>query len=657
MNTAGTPVNHMRRLGTTLIEVLVVIVVFTIGILAVAQIFPKGFRILDQSRRTAVAVALARDLGEQLKAHPESLPEEIVPVAEDGSGLLVVDPARSPYDLGPQGQLLTQAGVLTSASNVAFGDWQRLTGANVMRRVIGESAKISAPRQVGLTPEYYGSPTILQFGPIDYRPGSGNMSVYGNDLVSHQGLPAAGDVRDDSEYFITNANTASISLSLPSGETGRNYRVSFSAYVTVGGQTQRQEFIGLGPVNVAAQTPANGEYPLVTVALQTLINPTPLLSVDTSTIRVQRFFDQIAKNASFVAAGETVPNPYKFKLLNESLGVLLFSPEAYNVSVLKPDGRHEALIARVNYDVYDWRIIREDFRVTSETPSLHELAVRGMKVSNEQGPDGRPNGLMFGEAAPATAGFADMSSANAIASDNFMLVDLDTGGVYCEISKTVAGKRLISVDKSLGVITFTTLDASQAGTIGELLLPDGNTRSVKLDGRAVRALYMTKNEFSAQVLKGAAQYRRATAPTNLGTAEYYAGPLGDATKIYFSRSNQGRKINVGEIHYFRAGETTARALYSQDFLVDFPRVDASGLGLPAIDLKDVDPLAASLDYTSGYAARDIKGASIAVRVLWNPEIFRLQASPAANMTALEQWGRNWRRSTDDTFIVRAEVIR
>ena len=44
-----------RRAGTSLVELLVVIVVFLIGILAILQIFPGGLRVLATSRSNAVA--------------------------------------------------------------------------------------------------------------------------------------------------------------------------------------------------------------------------------------------------------------------------------------------------------------------------------------------------------------------------------------------------------------------------------------------------------------------------------------------------------------------------------------------------------------------------------------------------------------------------
>src|SRR5471030_2274065 len=73
-----------RTLGTTLIEILVVIVVFLVGILAVIQIFPKGFKLLLLNRSKMTAQALAREYVEMMKSRSDQLPEQIVSAYYDG---------------------------------------------------------------------------------------------------------------------------------------------------------------------------------------------------------------------------------------------------------------------------------------------------------------------------------------------------------------------------------------------------------------------------------------------------------------------------------------------------------------------------------------------------------------------------------------------
>jgi len=68
------------RHGTSLVELLVVMVVFLVGILAIVQIFPGGFRVLNTTRNNSVASAFARQQIEQLKSRSEQLPDAIVPI-------------------------------------------------------------------------------------------------------------------------------------------------------------------------------------------------------------------------------------------------------------------------------------------------------------------------------------------------------------------------------------------------------------------------------------------------------------------------------------------------------------------------------------------------------------------------------------------------
>ena len=90
--------------GTTLIEVLVVIVIFLIGILAIVQVIPGGFRILRDTRDTSIGTALGRAEMERLKTNESQLPEMILPVTYTwlaGSVIIQADPNRRADDLGP----------------------------------------------------------------------------------------------------------------------------------------------------------------------------------------------------------------------------------------------------------------------------------------------------------------------------------------------------------------------------------------------------------------------------------------------------------------------------------------------------------------------------------------------------------------------------
>ena len=56
----------------------------------------------------------------------------------------------------------------------------------------------------------------------------------------------------------------------------------------------------------------------------------------------------------------------------------------------------------------------------------------------------------------------------------------------------------------------------------------------------------------------------------------------------------------------------------------------------------------------GYAVRRVKGASVAVRVLWNPSFWSLGSDPAENNLKFERWSQDWRRTVVETFLQRGE---
>ncbi len=675
------PVSKMqslkRTLGTTLVEVLVVIVVFLVGILAVIQIFPKGFQLLLLARSKSVAQSLARDTAESLAARSDELPEQIVAV-HYVNGNLVIDSNRDPNDLGPIGVNLAKDGAMSDASANSLGNWQGVTGSNVFRRVIGEGRRVPAPGAVGAPGSgtgYFGGLMVLQFGPISYQPATistpSNLAVYGNDLQQIIGIPAIQDLRTDYQFFVANPNDSTIQVLLPSGQYARNYRVSFSAYVTTPSGLTKRDYTELPLVSLAANVPdASGQYPLVAKALVGgggLVND-PVVSVDLNTLRVQRSFTMIAKTATFD------PNePYEYKLLNENIGVLLFNPVGHEVFVSRNGYDREPLQAKVNYDVYDWRILHDDFRidagVTPGEPSVlnpqllsaqHKLPVQSLKVAGLAGPDGVPNPPITPLETPRSDGTTDTSAANAQGTDNFVLVDLETGGVFCEYNPSFPTQRLIRVDKSNGIVTVEDMDGQKSnGITGALLLPDGTIATVQMDNRAVRALYMTRQEYSVQILKAASQYTYSASAVNLSPGQFYIGGtvsgIGVPWRIYFPVSDNGRKVTVGSVAYLSNADGFSHSMVGQDFAIK-QRSDPT-LNLPSIDLTDVDGSATGVDFSNGIGAKGIKGASIAVRVLWNPDFFNLTNDSATNMSRLERWGRSWRRTTNETYMQRGDNIK
>lgn len=636
-----------RTAGTTLIEVLVVIVIFLVGILAVVQIFPKGFGVLVLGRNSSVASALSRDEVERLKSHTDELPYAIVPVLPDGT----VDTSLDPNEIGPMGNQLFQTGAMSNSGG-SLGNWQLVSGANRFRRVLGESRLVPAPRLVGNAGSglYYGGLLVLRFGPIVDR-GTDSVRVYANDMTSVLGAPESNVRVGDSEYYVQDQNLPSVSVWLPSGDQAdlqRYYYISFSAYVQQGTTYVKRDYIALPAVGViGTAVDAKGNHPPYQVPLASLLpSGTTLGAIDLGSLRVRRTYQLIDTTDTF-----SPTDPFQYKLLDSQLGVVLMSPYAFGQFIASPAGR-VPLQARIDYDVYDWRILRDEFRFPYGLQAQHKLAVTGLKIAGQTGPDGLTNPFMEPvETTPAS----DPRGGSQAASD-FMLVDLDTGGTYVESDNTGL---LITVDKSTGLVSVKDLNTSTTGTQAKLRLPDGTVQVVTIDNRAMRALYMARNEFAVQPFKAATYYTQSFGAPGLG--EYMVGdPSGNgglATRIYFPRIDNGRKVTFGVINYRRSGDSTARQMLDQDFVISMPAVP-DNVGLPCVDIRLADANASTLDLSSfGYAVRDVKGSSIAVRTIWNPDFFHLGNNSANNMQSLERWQRGYRKAVNETYLELGDVTR
>jgi hypothetical protein len=167
---------------------------------------------------------------------------------------------------------------------------------------------------------------------------------------------------------------------------------------------------------------------------------------------------------------------------------------------------------------------------------------------------------------------------------------------------------------------------------------------------------MARDEWAVQVYKPASQY--VGSPLLPTTADFYVGGSngavgGAATRIYFPVEDVDQKVTISEIHYLDGGGVR-RTISGRDFRI---RNDAGNtLPNPYVDIRDADPSAASFAYDAAPPVRGVKGGSITVRTIWNPDNFRLTADPNENVRALERFARGYRRTAVQTFVERGEVM-
>lgn len=629
--------NRALRPGTSMVELLVVIVIFLIGILAVVQIFPRGFQIISVTKNKTVLDALARAEMERVRGRPDQLPEQILPTGylfSAGVVVITADPNNNPNNLGPYTNRIDQNGNILDGVGNVLGNWGYLSGGNNVRRIIGEGGPVPAPRRVGAL---VGGLMVLQFAPIVFNPSYQSLfQVYGPDMVRRFGDPPP-SVRRDYEYFVNLDDTNSAEIWLPANPAkARSFRLAMTAWINNGTRTFRREVI-----DATVPVPAGiGYYQVPLAGYAGLQVGETFVGVEYDSVRAARNFDRVLAYSS---------DPYEFQMLDETLGLILFNPRGYNYVERRANGRRIPLTARVNYDVYDWRIVRDEFRIADSSPVEQRLKLGNLRVKPSNGPDGK---LWQGLNVTVS------DEAGGTENREFLILDLDTGGIF---SKTA-----FTLDGSIGLVTFLDSDANPAnGVQGGIILPGQNAPTqMTISGRNVRCLYMGVGEWTVQVSKAASTYRGTSG--NPGVAEYYAGGAGmfyngaplapgeSLTRIYFAPMEVGKRVTIGEVWY-DAGGPEPQCLQNQDFLITNSPIDPN-VGLPYIDIREHAPTATAINFTRyNYGVRGVRGASVSVRALWNPASFTLSNDEAANLEEFEKWGRNWRRSQTDSFLTKEGV--
>lgn len=625
--------------GSSLIELLVVIVVFLVGILAVIQIFPRGLGILRDSRSSTQATQLGVSEMGRLKGLSEQLPEGIVANNDSASATQFfgeIDVDATLDDWVPSDTTgLAQNGVLSS--RFSGGDWKEYTGPNRFRGIIGEGRTIPAPRFIpqGANPALYGALMTLNFTPVrvSANPAIDTLQVYGNNLILRETDNIARTrFRDYIGLFDTTANA----IYVPQGPFGspvqRSYRVSISYYFDNAGVRElRSGVFVVNGVNPAT-APNNRFY--ATVDLATFLPG--FLDADWDSLRIARLFQPVATFIDDQAnPGLRDDAAYQYIPLNYALGQLLFNPAGFNYKELRGRGRLP-LVARVDYNVRDWRVIRDDFRVPEGPPYLQKLVMNSLKVLGERDIDNT-----------TYAGVGGMLNLGPLAARDVAIIDSETGAILEPNS--------YSVDKSNGVVTFIDLDGNSAnGMTSDLVFPGQTvaTRATDIRNRPMRAYYMTKGEWSVQPVKGASQYF-ATWGARITWDQCYPGRAngvnGQPYNIYFPLSDVGKRVTIGEI-VIDDGAGGTRILRDLEFTILPP--ETGDLRLGRVDIRPVAGNTATLNFSLGYAVRRVRGVSLSVRVYWNPQYLNLTADSDANLRELDNWLRGLRKSELETILVK-----
>lgn len=675
------PSRKLSRIGgTTLIEVLVVIVVFLVGILAIAQIFPGGIKILNNARNNSMAVALAKSELERLKSRPDVVPGAVVPVRYSLIASVyqpLSDPNWLSTEYSPSATGIDNTGIALGSGHA----WQLVSGANIARRVLGETHKITAPKL--LSPDGtsvtapFGSLVVLEFGPIDHNGGAqlpGQLQVYGRDMF-RRAAKATTDYNGlrDYEYAVANMGTSAAVIAFPATVAG-NYRVSLTATVNNAGSIFTRSVPGQ---NITIGVDPNGYFLVPVASIANVVMPgETLVNVEVDSMKIARQYTQLAAATPFSGT-----DLFEYKVLNGRIGELLFNPNLFGKYEERAGTTRQPYVARIDYDVRDWRILHEDFRVSLSSPAglpkVLKLAVPSLKTNSVNGADGliapSHDDVIAGSDSP-NAGMEDVyvvnnaaiAGANTAVADNMLVVDLATGG---QLLESYNGRPTMTIDKSSGYITLYDIDNDDTNGLTQAIATvDGSVALTNVTGRVLRTYYMGREEWAVQVTRNAAQYASTYVMPDYD--KYYVGGTGvlngSATRIYFPRMDANRKIVIGKVRYIwnDAGTPREGVLEGAEFQIRFRSgADSITQPLPSIDLTDILPLATSFSQDTpnvasrAYSVSDVRGVSMVAKVFYNSGAFSLGANTANNLnTNFSNWAKDWRVVSKETYLHRGDAI-
>lgn len=518
---------HMKSIwrdkrGTSLVEILVVMVVLLVGIMTIVQMFPTGFRLVRVGESKSIASRLARQELERWKAHAANLPEAIVPVGEDITSNVVLN---NDTPLSPFKGWYADAG---SPSGFARGN------ALNIRRIIGEATDVPAPSYFGTGGgTQFGSRYTLAFSPIEVSRSRGDLVglyIKGGDMKRnlHRG----------GQYLDLRAGNYAIDYNVASGQnyfmmwfprdnaTKRTYYVSYSYWKENGG-------------NVSLVSVVNQPVVLNDGVWNSGWLDVPITGLGTgdTVIGLEESSDSCARG--FVEQPNSFTNdPYEFKLADPIMGVVAFNPAGHGAYEQTALGRRP-LKARIDYRMYDPRIMREDKVIPTSPVANDDIPVKMALrfILNLDQPTDNPNEETY-------QGLAMNPGSMYTLPLPVYVIDLSTGlqvelpGAY--LQDTEAGGRL---DYRSGVVNL----PQRANLVD--WQGDVQESMVELAGRHLRFFYRADGDWTVQCHKACSIYSRVY---DAGAIAYNTFMLVGGNELRFAPCQAEQTVSV-DFSYARTG--------------------------------------------------------------------------------------------------------
>jgi len=565
--------------GVSLVEVLVALVVFLIGMMAVVRMFPGGFATMKHSENVTLASRLAQAEIERWKGRSSNLPAGILAWGESGTaGVFVVytdvDPENVSESIPPGGYY--------------FSD------ANRFRRVHAEATKIPVPSG---TRWNGASVYVLGFSPVACSTADPNpdpILVYGGPMrrrALRRYLPDLG-LRSYNEYAIdydySDGDSEAAVIYLRPAAFYREFVISYSYWKDSGPSSVRMETVLGQSLEVAAGVSRVD----ITVGTEgaLLADEIGFRGIDHRSESLHRQFQELPVTGGTV--DWNLDDPYQFALADRLAGVLAFNPLGYGYEELTTRGK-EPLTAYIDYTVLDWHIIREERRLPDVFSSPVDLDAKlTLRFIKKQGETAEFDGSTYAGLAPAFGLVSDV-----------LAVDIETGDVYSENEASFVpgtSRPAMQVNYKEGIIRFDPLFPAVRASNPDAVSP--------FAGRTFRIYYRADSDWAVQVFKAYDEYR----PNNDASLNHRRYYVHDGI-IYFPRCYAGCGVAV-DYSYRLNGEATDRYVSGEAYQIS---EDTGAYNLCYVDLvgrlRQLHGTGAVVDIRS---ISKVYGVSVGARVIW-----------------------------------------
>lgn len=612
--------SQAQQKGFTLVEILVVTVILTLGIFTIVRVFPLGFNLLRTTEEYSAAKRLAQAEIERLKESSATLPEAVVAVHPTAG---IVDPTVRPNLLELSSLLLSPGEKQALLQRPDADLW---TDINQTRKIIGETLRIPAPSITDFGPA---SVYSLNFAPIAW-PNTAVVSPQEADqylLVRSTNLNRV-DVTDrtgpDRREALENLGFRSYGIDYKLGVLYFNAVPFFREYVV--------EYIPRGTgraITEVVRVPATSLRPWMEVPLRRVFGSggagQPVIEPET---------DRVARKYRYIPQGQPFsPNdPFEYKVLSRyPSGIQFAATLGFNPRAFVGFGRGP-LIARIDYTVADWHILHEDRILPERPPYRVRLSFSFLQKAGETQQEESLvpwPGLLRDRKIPLSVIAIHLG-------EGLLTYDSDYPG------------GTIKVDYKNGVLDFQP---------GNWFSPSGNAVGTNPAGFPVRIFYKVEGDWGIAIQKTAERYVPVGPSRVLGVGTYLPLPVIPPSRsqdgfyhlrALFPIADEGKSVVVDYVYWYWDKNGVLHRQVEQGVNARITELSEPGGGIPPIpsvntpphpyvDLLISPPQDPNMDLRRGIGVKitQVRGTFLRALVVWRE-------------------GDRWRRQEVVTFLTRRE---